>query len=84
VIDRPTLPGFNFFVEREAYFEVGGFPGVPNEDTAFSRRLATEHPVGYCETVLVETSARRFVRQGLSGGLAHYLRLDWQRLRADY
>jgi len=83
-LDRPILPGFNCFVDRGAYFAAGGFPGVPNEDTAFSRQLAEEYPVGYCDDVLVETSARRFVRQGLTGGLAHYLRLDWRRLQADY
>lgn len=81
---RPVLPGFNLVVEREAYFAAGGFPDVPNEDTAFSRDLARDVPTGYHPDPLVETSARRIRSQGLTGTLVHYLALDWRRLRADY
>jgi glycosyltransferase involved in cell wall biosynthesis len=81
---RPVLPGFNCFVRRDAYFDVGGFPDVPNEDTAFSRTLGREWPTGYHPEVLVETSARRIADSGLTGMLVHYLRLDWHRIRADY
>ncbi|USZ67478.1 glycosyltransferase [Halorussus salilacus] len=81
---RPVLPGFNCVVARDAYFRVGGFPDVPNEDTAFSRRLAREEPTGYHPEALVETSARRIARSGLTGTLYHYLRLDWRRIRAEY
>lgn len=80
---QPILPGFNLFVAREAYDRVGGFPDVPNEDTAFSRRFARTHPTGYHPEVLVETSARRIVDRGLTGTLVHYLRLDWHRVRAS-
>lgn len=83
-LDRPILPGFNFFVRRSAYLAAGGFPDVPNEDTAFSRRLARTEPTGYYPGVLVESSARRIRRSGLTGTLVHYLRLDWGRVRADY
>lgn len=83
-LSRPVLPGFNFFVAREAYEAAGGFPDVPNEDTAFSRRLGRDVPTGYHPEPLVATSARRIADAGLTGTLAHYLRLDWERLRADY
>ncbi len=83
-LERPILPGFNFFVERGAYREHGGFPGVPNEDTAFSRRLARTEPTGYCPETLVETSPRRIGETGLTGTLWHYLQLDWRRYRAGY
>lgn len=83
-MDRPILPGFNFFVRRSVYEESGGFPNVPNEDTAFSRRLGETERIGYCPEVLVETSPRRIVDAGLTGTLYHYLRLDWGRYRTDY
>ncbi|UPV74836.1 glycosyltransferase [Halorussus limi] len=83
-LDRPILPGFNCFVRRETYFEAGGFPNVPNEDTAFSRELGRERATGYHPDVLVETSGRRIAESGLTGTLYHYLRLDWHRLRSDY
>ena len=81
---RPILPGFNTFVRRDAYFAVGGFPDVPNEDTAFSRTLGRTMATGYHPEVLVESSGRRIADSGLTGTLWHYLRLDWGRLRADY
>jgi glycosyltransferase involved in cell wall biosynthesis len=83
-MERPILPGFNFFVERDAYEAAGGFPDVPNEDTAFSRRLARNEPTGYASEVLVETSPRRISEAGLTGTLWHYARLDWRRYRAGY
>jgi glycosyltransferase involved in cell wall biosynthesis len=83
-MERPILPGFNFFVERDAYEAAGGFPDVPNEDTAFSRRLARNEPTGYAPDVLVETSPRRISEAGLTGTLWHYARLDWRRYRAGY
>lgn len=83
-MDRPILPGFNFLVRRPVYEASGGFPNVPNEDTAFSRRLARTEPVGYCPETLVETSPRRIAETGLTGTLYHYLRLDWGRYRGEY
>jgi glycosyltransferase involved in cell wall biosynthesis len=80
----PVLPGFNCFVRRDAYFEAGGFPDVPNEDTAFSRELGRTAETGYHPDVLARTSGRRIAESGLTGTLYHYLRLDWGRLRADY
>ena len=82
-LDRPILPGFNFLVARRVYDAAGGFPDVPNEDTAFSRRLGGTYRTGYCPAVLVETSGRRIRRTGLTGTLVHYLRLDAGRLRAS-
>jgi len=79
-LDRPILPGFNLFVDRRAYFDAGGFSNVPNEDTAFSRRLARIAPTDYCPRVLVESSGRRSEASGLTGTLAHYLWLDAGRL----
>lgn len=81
---RPILPGFNTFVRRDAYDAVGGYPAVPNEDTAFSRRLGREFDTAYHPETLVETSGRRFGEGGLTRTLWHYLRLDWHRLRAEY
>jgi glycosyltransferase involved in cell wall biosynthesis len=81
-IPRPVLPGFNFFVDAAVYEESGGFPDVPNEDTAYSRKLAREYEIGYHPEILVETSGRRFGDDGLTGALYHYLRLDVGRVRA--
>ncbi|ELY68729.1 glycosyltransferase [Natrinema versiforme] len=83
-LERPILPGFNCLVHRRAFEEIGGFPRVSNEDTAFSRALAGRFPTAYCPTVLVESSGRRIADQGLTGTLWHYLALDLERLRADY
>ncbi|WP_232702665.1 glycosyltransferase [Halobacterium wangiae] len=82
LFERPVLPGFNTFVRRSAFETVGGYPTVGNEDTAFSRALGREFDTEYCPDVLVETSGRRFVEQGLAGAAAHYLSLDVQRVRA--
>jgi glycosyltransferase involved in cell wall biosynthesis len=79
-LDRPILPGFNLLVARREYFDTGGFPNVPNEDTAFSRRLGRTAPTAYCPRVLVESSGRRIAASGLTGTLAHYLWLDAGRL----
>lgn len=78
---RPTLPGFNTFVERDAFTAVGGFPTVPNEDVAFSTRIATEGPTGVVPTALVSTSPRRILDTGLTGTLRHYAALEYQRRR---
>jgi glycosyltransferase involved in cell wall biosynthesis len=79
---RPVLPGFNLLVHRDAFASVGGFPEVPNEDTAFSRRLARNRDTAYHPDVLVETHGRRFGTHGLSGALLHYLALDLARISA--
>ncbi|WP_255192039.1 glycosyltransferase [Natronobeatus ordinarius] len=83
-LERPILPGFNCVVHHDAFDEVGGFPDVPNEDTAFSRNLGRTMPTGYCPQVLVETSGRRIADLGLTGTLAYYLDEDVDRLRARY
>ncbi|WP_255168602.1 glycosyltransferase [Natrononativus amylolyticus] len=83
-LDRPILPGFNCFVHRAAYEAVGGFPDVPNEDTAFSRELARHAPTGYCPAVLVENSGRRIAESGLTGTAWHYATLDVGRIRSGY
>lgn len=83
-LEHPILPGFNCFVHRQAFEEIGGFPRVSNEDTAFSRALAGRFPTAYCPTVLVESSGRRIAEQGLTGTLWHYLALEVERLRTDY
>jgi glycosyltransferase involved in cell wall biosynthesis len=81
-LERPILPGFNFFIHRQTFLKAGGFPEVPNEDTAFSRRLARRLPTGYHDEVLVESSGRRIADAGLTGTLWHYVALDAGRLRA--
>lgn len=80
-LQYPVLPGFNCFVRRSVFRDAGGFPNVPNEDTAFSRRLARDHPTGYCPRVLVESSGRRIADDGLTGTAVHYLRKDLERVR---
>lgn len=82
-LERPILPGFNFFVRRDRFAAAGGFPDVPNEDTALSRALGRTARTGYCPSVLVETSGRRIAESGLTGTAWHYLRLDWERLFAS-
>jgi cellulose synthase/poly-beta-1,6-N-acetylglucosamine synthase-like glycosyltransferase len=44
-LSAPILPGFNTSVRRTAFESVGGFPDVPNEDTAFSRALGRSGPM---------------------------------------
>jgi glycosyltransferase involved in cell wall biosynthesis len=83
-LELPILPGFNFFVHNDVYEAAGGFPDVPNEDTAFSRRLSREYETAYHPKVLVETSGRRIHDWGLTGTLLHYVWLDLWRIRADY
>ncbi|MFP8951847.1 glycosyltransferase [Natrialbaceae archaeon A-arb3/5] len=80
-LGRPVLPGFNCVVHRRAFEAVGGYPAVPNEDTAFSRRLARQYPTGCCPAVLVESSGRRVANDGLTRTLWYYLRLDAARIR---
>lgn len=79
---RPVLPGFNTFVEREAYFAAGGFPDVPNEDQGVQPR-ARIGDVGFYESVLVETSGRRIEKLGLAGVLWYYFRRDLRALRSS-
>lgn len=83
LMKRPVLPGFNTFVERDAFVAVGGFPDVPNEDKAFSRSLAAVGELGVRERVLVETSGRRIADSGLAGVLWYYFRRDLRALRSD-
>ncbi|WP_440770596.1 glycosyltransferase [Natronorubrum sp. DTA28] len=80
-LEYPILPGFNCVIHRRAFDELGGFPEVPNEDTAFSRRLARRYPTGYCPEMLVESSGRRIAADGLTGTLWHYATLDIERIR---
>jgi glycosyltransferase involved in cell wall biosynthesis len=79
-LSPPPFPGFNVFVDREAYFDVGGFATSPNEDMTFSRALGKRYPTGVCPTVLVETSGRRFERDGLIRAIAYYTKLEYLRL----
>ncbi|ELZ01336.1 family 2 glycosyl transferase [Natrialba chahannaoensis JCM 10990] len=79
----PVLPGFNCVVHHRAFDEVGGFPDVPNEDTAFSRRLGRQYPTAYHPDILVTSSGRRIAADGLTGTLWHYLRLDAGRLQSS-
>ncbi|MFW5928996.1 MAG: glycosyltransferase [Halobacteriota archaeon] len=81
---RPVLPGFNFFVDADVYDEAGGFPDVPNEDTAFSLRVARHGDTAYHPEVLVNSSGRRVAELGLTGTLLHYLLLDAGRYWAEY
>ncbi len=83
-LERPVLPGFNFFVHHRTFDRFDGFPTVPNEDTALSRELGATVSTEYCPEVLVETSGRRIAEQGLTGTLWYYTRLDAQRVRAEY
>ncbi|MFD1641574.1 glycosyltransferase [Halohasta litorea] len=78
-LSPPPFPGFNVFVDREAYFDVGGFTTGPNEDMAFSRALGKRYPTGVCPAVLVETSGRRIERDGLLRTLVYYTKLEYQR-----
>ena len=72
-LEPPILPGFNCFVHRDAFEEVGGVPDGANAASAFSRELARVGPTGFCRQVLVETSGRRVADRGLTGTLARSL-----------
>ncbi len=78
-LSPPPFPGFNVFVDREAYFDIGGFSTSPNEDMAFSRALGKRYPTGVCPAVLVETSGRRIERDGLLRTVTYYTKLEYQR-----
>ena len=78
-LSPPPFPGFNVFVECEAYFDVGGFVSGSNEDMTFSRALGKRYPTGVCPAVLVETSGRRFERDGLIRTLGYYTKLEYRR-----
>ena len=80
-LEHPILPGFNCVVHRRTFDDLGGFPDVPNEDTAFSRKLGRQYPTGYCPEVLIESSGRRIANDGLTGTLWHYVTLDVERIR---
>ena len=78
-LSPPPFPGFNVFVDRKAYLDVGGFTTSPNEDMTFSRALGKQYPTGVCPAVLVETSGRRIERDGLLRTVAYYTKLEYQR-----
>ncbi len=78
-LSDPILPGFNCFVTDTAYFEVGGFLDVPNEDVDFSRRFGEEYRTATCPAILVETSARRIESLGLTRTLLYYWIREWRR-----
>lgn len=78
-LSPPPFPGFNVFVDREAYFETGGFRSSPNEDMTLSREFGKRYPTGVCPAVLVETSGRRMERDGLLRTLGFYTKLEYQR-----
>jgi glycosyltransferase involved in cell wall biosynthesis len=84
LLSRPVLPGFNCVVDADVYRDADGFPDVPNEDTAFSMRLARHGDTAYHPEVLVHSSGRRVAELGLTGTLLHYLLLDLGRYWADY
>ena len=75
-----TFPGFNVFVSRSAYFDVGGFASGPNEDVTFSHRLGRAYPTATCPRVLVETSGRRITDSGFLRTVGHYTALEYRRL----
>lgn len=78
-LSPPPFPGFNVFVDRESYFDVGGFRTGPNEDMTFSRRLGKQYPIGVCPDILVDTSGRRIERDGFVRTLSYYTKLEYQR-----
>ncbi|MFB6184860.1 MAG: glycosyltransferase [Haloarculaceae archaeon] len=78
-LSPPPFPGFHVFVERAAYFDVGGFASGPNEDMTFTRRFGRAYPTDVCPEHLVETSGRRIEEMGLAGTLSYYTRREWTR-----
>lgn len=76
---NPLIPGFNCFVERESYFDSGGFDDVPAEDLQFSKKISREGEVGVHPERLATTSGRRVKRFGLTGSLVYYLGKDLKR-----
>jgi len=79
LLSPPPFPGFNVFVDREAYFDSGVFSSSPNEDMTFSRKLGKRYPTGVCPVVLVETSGRRIERDGLVRTISYYTKLEYRR-----
>jgi glycosyltransferase involved in cell wall biosynthesis len=79
-LSPPPFPGFNIFVSRPAYFDVGGFASGPNEDVSFSRRLGRAYPTATCPHLLVETSGRRITDDGFLHTVGHYTVLEYRRL----
>ncbi len=81
-LSPPPFPGFNVFVSRPAYFDVGGFESGPNEDLTFSHRLGRAYATATCPRVLVETSGRRMTNEGILRTVGYYTKLEYRRLRA--
>ncbi|MEA3324458.1 MAG: glycosyltransferase [Euryarchaeota archaeon] len=69
---KPTLPGFNTCVRKDAYLEIGGYRNVSLEDIEFSRRISQIGKTRYFDDVVVITSPRRLDGMGLLGTLYYY------------
>lgn len=80
-LQYPIPHGFNFWIDREIFDSCNGFPPIPNEDTAFSRRLVRRYSTGYPPDRLVIHSVRRIRETGLTVTLYHYARLDTVRIK---
>ncbi|HDR53572.1 MAG TPA: glycosyltransferase [archaeon] len=63
---HPRLLGSNTVVRRESFFAVGGYPCVPSEDIALSRKLRKLGHLAYLPDLKVLTSARRLNKDQLN------------------
>ena len=78
-LSPPPFPGFNVFVDREAYFDAGGLTSGPHEDMTLSRTPGKQCRTDACAVVLVDTSDRRVKRACLMGPVGDYKELEYQR-----
>ena len=77
LLGRPLIYGINTAVWRDAFFRVGGFPEVPSEDIEFSKRIRKVGKVIYVESISVETSLRRFLKEGAAKTILYYAGRDF-------
>lgn len=74
---KPVSPGFNTFVNADAFERVGGFPNVPLEDCAFSQEITKTGEYRVLPEPMVTTSARRILDMGAIGTTVYYLKQLW-------
>lgn len=67
------------FVQRDLFFELGGYPPVPiGEDYAFARRLREANVPFFLSAMAAETSGRRWDRHGFWHTWWQHRRFYWR------
>jgi glycosyltransferase involved in cell wall biosynthesis len=80
---KPILPGFNTFVDRNAYKKSKGFEDLPGEDLQFTKEISKYGELEVIPEELVTNSGRRIRKYGLTGTLAYYSYKDIKRKKIN-